>query len=52
MSSIDDLNFLNSIVMNSDPMNRIYILLIDELYVKASFLYQRGTLFGHTVKPP
>ena len=35
--------------MNSDPMKRTCILLINEVYVKASLLYQRGTLFGHAV---
>ena len=52
ISSIDDLNFVNNILMNSDPMKRACILLIDEVYVKASLLYQRGTLFGHAVNHP
>ena len=49
---MDDLNFVNSILMNSDPMKRTCILLIDEVYVKASLLYQRGPLFGYAVNHP
>ena len=51
-SSIEDLSFINNILMNSDPMKRAYILLIDRVYVKASLLYQRGFLFGHAVNHP
>ena len=52
MGSIDYLNFINSFLMNSDPMKRTCILLIDEVYVKASLLYQGGNWFGHAVKHP
>ncbi|XP_065662684.1 uncharacterized protein LOC136085317 [Hydra vulgaris] len=38
--------------MNLNPLKRTSILLIDEVYVKASLLYQRGALFGQAVNYP
>ena len=49
ISSIEDLNFVNSTFMNLDPLKRTSILLIDEVYVKASLLHQGGALFGQAV---
>jgi hypothetical protein len=44
ISSMEDLNFINNIFMNLDPLKRTSIILIDEVYIKASLLYQRGCL--------
>ncbi|XP_065647643.1 uncharacterized protein LOC136077069 [Hydra vulgaris] len=52
ISSMEDLSFINSIFMNLNPLKRISILLIDEVYFKASLLYQRGALFGQAVNYP
>ncbi|XP_065649049.1 uncharacterized protein LOC136078107 [Hydra vulgaris] len=52
ISSMEDLSFINSIFMNLNPLKRTSILLIDEVYVKASLLYQRGALFGQAVNYP
>ncbi|XP_065659240.1 uncharacterized protein LOC136083651 [Hydra vulgaris] len=52
ISSMEDLSFINSIFMNLNPLKGISILLIDEVYVKASLLYQRGALFGQAVNYP
>ncbi|XP_065656373.1 uncharacterized protein LOC136081908 [Hydra vulgaris] len=52
ISSMEDLSFINSIFMNLNPLKRTSILLIDDVYVKASLLYQRGALFGQAVNYP
>ncbi|XP_065664423.1 uncharacterized protein LOC136086082 [Hydra vulgaris] len=52
ISSMEDLSFINSILMNLNPLKRTSIILIDEVYVKASLLYQRGALFGQAVNYP
>ncbi|XP_065643923.1 uncharacterized protein LOC136075268 [Hydra vulgaris] len=52
ISSMEDLSFINSVFMNLNTLKRTSILLIDEVYVKASLLYQRGALFGQAVNYP
>ena len=52
MNNTSDRTFLNEIFNSLRPDQRQGILMVDEIYVKASLLYHGGTVFGSAVNDP
>ena len=48
----EDSQLYQQIFMNAEPRSRGCILLVDEVYVKASITYSGGSLFGQAVDDP